>query len=159
MSQVKNPINGRPSFIKERLPKAQKEIKDYADEQGLITTTNNCDVKLFYKKDDGRFRSVVVNSVRAVQDHKTKAVHKVINNSKNVCERGLAEFTEIDVNDVMSTLSNVNALLKRFQNLPDEKEGMELIKKFCKDHKLLETENFFLKGLQSSPSLLATLTL
>ena len=50
LSQVKNPINGRPIFIKERLPKAQKEIKDYADEQGLITTTNNCDVKLFYKK-------------------------------------------------------------------------------------------------------------
>ena len=60
----------------------KKKEKDYADEQGLVTTTNNCDVKLFYKKDDGRFRSVVFNSVRAVQDFKPKGVHKVINNSK-----------------------------------------------------------------------------
>ena len=33
LRQVKNPINGRPIFIKERLPKAKKRIKDYADEQ------------------------------------------------------------------------------------------------------------------------------
>ena len=133
-------------------------------------------MELFYKKDDGRFRSVMVNSVRAVQDFKPKAVYEVINNNKNVCEQGLAEFNEMDVNDnqepdgnyrheqTMSSgyelckkscemfdfsntpkakLSNVNALLKRLHSSPDEQESMELIKKFCKDHKLLETQNQF----------------
>ena len=46
-------------------------------------------------------------------------------------------------NTPKAKLSNVNALLKRLQSSPDEREGMEIIEKFCKDHRLLETQNQF----------------
>ena len=42
-----NPINTGNIYINERLAKEQLLIEKYADDKGLITTTYNCDVKLF----------------------------------------------------------------------------------------------------------------
>ena len=70
------PYNGSPIFIKERLPKVQKELKDHADELDLITTTNDCNVKVFTKNADGIFKSVEVRSKRAIDDIKEVALKK-----------------------------------------------------------------------------------
>ena len=62
------PINRKPIYMKERLPPQQRSIKQRADDLGLITTTQNCNVKVFMKNEDNTFMSVVVKSVQAVED-------------------------------------------------------------------------------------------
>ena len=76
LARKANPYNGSPIFIKERLPKVQKELKDHADELDLITTTNNCNVKVFTKNADGIFKSVEVKSKRSIDDIKEVALKK-----------------------------------------------------------------------------------
>lgn len=72
----RNPSNGRPIFIKERLPPLQRAIKKEAEELGLITTTLNCDVKVFKKNHDDKFQPIVVNSFKALHDIKNIAVRR-----------------------------------------------------------------------------------
>ena len=72
----KHPVNTKPIFMKERLPRCQKEIFEHAKQEGLITSTYNCKVKVFTKTEDNQFRSVVVNSKKAVDDIKEKAIKK-----------------------------------------------------------------------------------
>ena len=48
----------------------------YAEQEGLITTTQNCNVKVFQTNAEGQFRSVVVNTIKAMNDIKEKAVKK-----------------------------------------------------------------------------------
>ena len=76
LAQKKNAKNGLPIFIKERLPKLQNELKTYAEQESLITTTQKCNVKVFQTNAEGQFRSVVVNSKKAIDDIKEKAVKK-----------------------------------------------------------------------------------
>ena len=61
--------------MKEGLPSQQRSIKKKADDLGLITTTQNCNVKVFLKKNN-TFNSVVVKSVQAVKNIKHCAVKK-----------------------------------------------------------------------------------
>ena len=62
--------------MKERLPHQQKSIKQKADDLGVTITIQNCNVKVFLKKEDNTFKSVVVKSVQAVEDIKQCAVKK-----------------------------------------------------------------------------------
>ena len=62
LSRKTNQCNGYPIFIKERLPRHQKEIFDFAKAEKMITTTVNCKVKVFEQSDDGSHRGVKVNS-------------------------------------------------------------------------------------------------
>ena len=71
-----NRINGLPILMKERLPKHDKAIRDHANEAGLITTSNNCRIKVFVKDQNGYMRSVPVLSHKAVDDIKERAVKK-----------------------------------------------------------------------------------
>ena len=83
LAGIRNPLNGRPIFMKERLPPLQREIKKEADQLGLITTTMNCDVKVFKKSDDNKFMPIVVNSLKAVHDIKNTAVKRANRGTKD----------------------------------------------------------------------------
>ena len=72
----RNPINGKPIVLKERLPVHQKAIKEKAEREGLITTTYNCNVKVFTKTTEGHSRSIPINSLKAAGDIKDRAVKK-----------------------------------------------------------------------------------
>ena len=72
----KLPVNAKPKFLKERLPRCQKEIFKHANQEGLIASTYNCKVNVFTKNEDNQFRSVIVNSKRAVDDIKERAIQK-----------------------------------------------------------------------------------
>ena len=71
-----NPINTENIYINERLPKEQLLIKKYANDKGLITTTYNCDVKLFLKDSSGATFSQKVTSTKMVDDLTHKALKK-----------------------------------------------------------------------------------
>ena len=45
LAYKKNPLKQGPIFVSERLPKHDLEVKRYATEKGLITTTRNCQVE------------------------------------------------------------------------------------------------------------------
>ena len=78
-----NSLNGKGIYIKERLPRVQKEIQAHADSLGLITTTYNCDVKVFKKDDNGFFKTVTVNSIKAVDDIQKCAILRMKRKQKN----------------------------------------------------------------------------
>ena len=59
LDQTNNPSNGRGVLIKERVPRIEKDLKEHAESLGFITTTFNCNVKVFKKNTEGVFRSVV----------------------------------------------------------------------------------------------------
>ena len=56
-----NPENSRPITIKERLPQKDRELKQMAEKKGYITSTKNCQVKVFYKTQEGFLRSCDLN--------------------------------------------------------------------------------------------------
>ena len=76
LQEKKHPVNTKPIFMKERLPRCQKEIFEHAKQEGLIASTYNCKVKVFTKTENNQFRSVIVNCKRAVDDIKEKAINK-----------------------------------------------------------------------------------
>ena len=51
----KNRKNGFPKFNQEKSPKRQNELKMYAEQEGLLTTTQNCNVKVFQTNAEGQF--------------------------------------------------------------------------------------------------------
>ena len=71
-----NPFNTENIYIKERLPKEQLLIEKYTSDKGLITTTYNCDVKLFLKDNGGALFSQKVTSTTMVDDLTHKALTK-----------------------------------------------------------------------------------
>ena len=62
LSRKTNQCNGYPIYIKERLPRHQKEIFDFAKAEKMIATTVNCKVKIFEQSDDGSYSGVEVIS-------------------------------------------------------------------------------------------------
>ena len=68
-----NPSNGRGIFILDGRPRVQKDIKEHAVSLGLITSTFNCNVQVFRKTTKGAFCSVVVISIKNVDDTKEVA--------------------------------------------------------------------------------------
>ena len=61
--------------MRERLPLHQRLIKQKAEEYDLITTTQNCEVKVFTNT-DGKFTSEAVKSFSAIEDIKNVAVKR-----------------------------------------------------------------------------------
>ena len=51
-------------------------IKDKPENEGLITTTHNCNDKVFTKTNERHFRSTSLNSLRAVEDIMYRVVKK-----------------------------------------------------------------------------------
>lgn len=74
LAGVLNPNNRKPIYVKERLPKRDLNILKEAKDQGYITSTYNCQVKVFCKGDNGSRIAVPVNSVRALTDLKPRAI-------------------------------------------------------------------------------------
>ena len=84
-----NHINTENIYINERLPKEQLLIKKYANDKGLITTTYNCDVKLFLKDSSGTTFSQKVTSTKMVDD----LTHKTLKKQRNATsEKKRARF-------------------------------------------------------------------
>ena len=77
LARESNSLNGEGIYIEEHLPQVQKEIQAHADSLGLISTTYNCDAKVFKKDDNGIFKTVTVNSVKAVDDIQKCAIPKM----------------------------------------------------------------------------------
>ena len=104
-----NRENSRPIIIKERLPQKDRELKQMAAKKGYITTAKNCQVKVFYKNQEGFLRSCALkkeqldngNSFIVRQRKRKFAQHTKdieINNNKqqvsqttpsNVCSRNV----------------------------------------------------------------------
>ena len=61
-------------FFKERLPLKQGEIQAKDEGASLITSTLNCHVKSFRKTDDGKYKSVMLKSLEAVDDIENIAI-------------------------------------------------------------------------------------
>jgi hypothetical protein len=53
-------------FLMERLPAADMDVKRYADSKGLITSTYNCAVKVWFNKKDGSSMSEEVRTTECV---------------------------------------------------------------------------------------------
>ena len=71
-----NHANKRSIFIKERLPEYQRQLKSYAEKRGLVTTTLNCNVKLFRKSTNGHYKSFAIESVEDIVKAETYSVKK-----------------------------------------------------------------------------------
>ena len=57
-----NKINGKPVCFRERPTKRERELMDYMNELGLVTSTNNCVPQVMVKTANGpRKRNVVKN--------------------------------------------------------------------------------------------------
>ena len=52
LSEYRQPLNGKPVFIQERLPYHDAEIKKTADNINLITKIDNCQVKVLVNQGD-----------------------------------------------------------------------------------------------------------
>ena len=102
----------------------QNELKMYAEQEGLITTTQNCNIKLFQTNAEGQFRSVVVNSKTAIDDIKEKAVKKKpkVMQSSVKTPRVIGNVNE----DILKSA------LKRIRELPAD-ESMAVLKNICLD--------------------------
>ena len=76
LANFRNPLNGKPVYMKERLPQLDLAIQKRANELDLVTTTYNCRIKLFLKTENGRLTQPV-DSVKAVEDLESRAIKKI----------------------------------------------------------------------------------
>ena len=67
---------GKALYVSERLSKSDLEIKQKCNELGLVTTTKNSAVKVFFKNPDGGLYSQEMNSVKAVEQLAGRAIKK-----------------------------------------------------------------------------------
>ena len=72
----KNPFKKHPIFIRERLPKEQRELEKYAEDNGLITTIFNCNVKLIIEGVDGSRHSHIMASETDIDNLIGQAVRR-----------------------------------------------------------------------------------
>ena len=79
-SEKKKQKSGFPIFFKERLPKLPTcfMLKMYAEQEGSITTTQNCKIKVFLTNAAGKFRNLVLNSNKILEKIKEEAVKNLI---------------------------------------------------------------------------------
>ena len=75
-------VQGKRLFINERLPKSDMEIKRKCDNMNLITTTHNCQVKVFCQRPNGSFYFQSVNSLAGVQQLAKIAAKKQISQNR-----------------------------------------------------------------------------
>ena len=124
LAGIRNPINGKPIVLKERLPAHQKAIKEKAESEGLITTTYNCNVKVFTKTNEGHFRSIPINSLKAVEDIKDRAVKK----------QRYSKSTESAIQKtpmLAPKMYDFKSLGKRLLESPSDEESGRILKSFC----------------------------
>ena len=76
LANLRNPLNGKPVNIEERLPQHDLAIQKRANELDLVTTTYNCRVERFLKTENGRLTQPV-DSVKAVEDLESRAMEKI----------------------------------------------------------------------------------
>ena len=119
----KNPINGRSIFLRERLPVHQKQIKEKAEEFGLVTTTLNCEVKVF-ENSQGKFTSRAVKTLRAVEDIKDIAVKRNNSTKRKQFNMGYETPAPQTQEDVLKSL------LKRIRESPDDADSLAVLKHF-----------------------------
>ena len=67
-------FKGENLFITERLPAAALDVKKACEEENLVSTTHNCDVKVFLKDHKGTVYSKTVGSTLAVKQLNHKAL-------------------------------------------------------------------------------------
>ena len=72
---VKNWMNGKQIFIRESLPPKDKKLQVNANEQNLVTRTQNCQVPFLVEK-DGIRKNIDVNSRKTIDDSLPIAVKK-----------------------------------------------------------------------------------
>ena len=72
---------GKALYVSERLSKSDVEIKQKCNELGLITTTKNSAVKVFFKNPGGGLYSQEMNSVKAVEQLAGRAIKKTTQSS------------------------------------------------------------------------------
>ena len=63
-----------PIFIKERLPKIDRDILTEASEPNLVTTTRNFDVRVFVKKPNNQVQPIGIKSSQMLKNLATRAV-------------------------------------------------------------------------------------
>ena len=76
LANFRNPLNGKPVYMKKRFPQHDLAIQKRANELDLVTTTYNCRVKLFLKTENGRVTQPV-DSVKAVENLESRAIKKI----------------------------------------------------------------------------------
>ncbi len=57
-----NPFNHRPLFVTERLPVHDLDVKQYAEQLGLVTTTRNSQVRIYHRDQKGKTMTFQVNN-------------------------------------------------------------------------------------------------
>ena len=101
----------------------QKQRKEKAEEFGLVTTTFNCEVKVF-ENSQGKFTSRAVKTLRAVEDIKDIAVKR--NNSTK-----LKPFNMDYETPTPQTKQDVSkSFLKRIRESPDDEGSLAGLKHF-----------------------------
>ena len=75
-------VQGKSLIIIERLPKSDMEIKRKCDNMNIITTTHNCQVKVFCQRPNGSFYSQNVTSFAGVEQLAKIAAKKQISQNR-----------------------------------------------------------------------------
>ena len=110
---------------KKRLPRRAKKIKEKAEELGFVTSTHNCNVETFLKTDETTSKSVVVKSTKAVQNIQPNAV-------KNRPKTTKVLNAPFQTPKTTMTDNCFRSVLKRIRSPPDDAEGFNTLKVFCK---------------------------
>ena len=110
-------MNGKLIVLKERLP-----IREKAESKDLITTTYNCNVEVFTKTNEGHFRSIPLNSLRAVEGIKDRAVKKRYSKSS---ESAIQKTTML-----ARKTYDLKSLGKRLLESPSDEESGRILKFF-----------------------------
>ena len=76
LSNRLNRLNREPIFINERLPKHDVELKRHAESLGLVTTTRNCQVRIFHRAENGNVKTFPVNTVAGVNKWAATAIKR-----------------------------------------------------------------------------------
>ena len=146
LANQKNPINGRKIFLRERLPPCQKEILDHALKENLITSTINCQIKVFRKDEEGKFKSVLVKSKKAVDDIKQVAVKKIPRQQPITTNAsGKTPLPESSVQTPNAAIKrsekDYHTVLKRLRESPGD--GVNVLKSFCMDSSAVTSNDDF----------------
>ena len=101
----------------------QKQIKEKAEEFGLVTTTLNCEVKVS-ENSQGKFTSRAVKILRAVKDIKDIAVKRNSSTKRKLFNIGYETPAPQTKEDVLKSL------LKRIRESPDDADSLAALKHF-----------------------------
>ena len=133
LGKILNPENSLPIIIKERLPQKDRELKQMAEKKGYITTTKNCQVKVFYKTHEGFLRSCALkkeqldngNSFIARQRKRQFAQHTKDNEfNNNTTQVSQTTPSNVCSRNVIPQSPNISkSCLKRLRSSPNDDDG------------------------------------